>query len=308
MFRHYYRTKPVLLACRAYSIGRGNKVWVVTDGALESSLQALTLGRQLANGPGSRVELKKVVASKNLQLLPPILQKYMIDWNKSKSNETKLPWYLSSSSTLDIKDGAPDYIVASGQDAVPACLYLSNLNKQKGLSIYLGYPNIPFINFDQVILPRYEANAKMAALGPLARQKNGIITPAPLLDTNAPTLKNTSVPFENYSTVVVGGHSPSCRWYSEDAINLAENIKRMVKHLNDHVVIVYTDRTPQLVKDKMTKALAEETKAVFMWDSTDAALDTMDKLDMYENIIHASDRVILTADLDYASAHAASRK
>lgn len=66
------------------------------------------------------------------------------------------------------------------------------------LLVYVGYPGIPFINFDQVVLPKYEANAKMgkrikkngssvlkklitflskAALGPFARQKNGIITP-----------------------------------------------------------------------------------------------------------------------------------
>lgn len=29
------------------------------------------------------------------------------------------------------------------------------------LLVYVGYPGIPFINFDQVILPKYEANVKM---------------------------------------------------------------------------------------------------------------------------------------------------
>lgn len=29
------------------------------------------------------------------------------------------------------------------------------------MTVYVGYPNIPFINFDQVVLPKYEANAKM---------------------------------------------------------------------------------------------------------------------------------------------------
>ncbi|KAI8327579.1 mitochondrial fission protein ELM1-like protein [Choanephora cucurbitarum] len=297
MFQQFHRIKPVSLA-RAYSTA---KVWVVTDGGLESSLKALTLGRQLANG--HRLELKTIVASKTLQYLPPILQKYMVDWNKTSKN--CLPWYLSSPDPLDLTESRPDYIVASGQDAVPACLYLSRLNPHKGFSIYLGYPNIPFIHFDQVILPKYEANAKMAALGPLARQRNGIILPAPLLDTPS-ILTSTDVPFTHYSTVVVGGHSPHCRWYSEDAVHLAENIKRMIHHLDDRVVIVYTDRTPELVKDKMAHVLSKESESVFIWDSTKA--DTMDKLNLYEGILHASKRVILTADLDYASAHAASRK
>jgi mitochondrial fission protein ELM1 len=70
----------------------------------------------------------------------------------------------------------PDYIISSGAEAIPACLHYSKQNA-KCFSVYVGYPSIPFINFDQVILPKYEANAKMAALGPLAKQKNGIITP-----------------------------------------------------------------------------------------------------------------------------------
>lgn len=32
------------------------------------------------------------------------------------------------------------------------------------MAVYVGYPNIPFINFDQVVLPKYEANAKMGKL------------------------------------------------------------------------------------------------------------------------------------------------
>jgi hypothetical protein len=30
---------------------------------------------------------------------------------------------------------------------------------------------------------------------------------------------------QGFTTVIVGGHSPNCRWYSEDAVNLADNIK-----------------------------------------------------------------------------------
>lgn len=92
----------------------------------------------------------------------------------------ELPWYLS---TLDeSKDESnPDYIITSGQDAIPACLHLTKANTNKNCysskyktkaiykmiltafyyQVYLGYPGIPFINFDQVVLPKYEANAKM---------------------------------------------------------------------------------------------------------------------------------------------------
>lgn len=39
-------------------------VWVVTDGGIESSLQAVALGKQLS-GPNNKVKIKTVVASKS---------------------------------------------------------------------------------------------------------------------------------------------------------------------------------------------------------------------------------------------------
>ncbi|KAK4520661.1 uncharacterized protein ATC70_006539 [Mucor velutinosus] len=300
---------------RCYSTQTASpNVWVVTDGGIESSLQAVALGKQLS-GSG-KPKVKTVVASKKLQMFPAIIQKYLIEYSASKHKGTlsKLPWYLTAKDE-SFDEAKPDYVITSGQDAVPACLYLTNADQNKKcFSVYVGYPNIPFINFDQVVLPKYEANAKMAALGPLARQKNGIITPAPLLDTTPTTYKQLDqmIPAtfsQGFTTVVVGGHSPNCRWYSEDAVNLADNIKRMVKNLNDKVVVVYTDRTPPLVKDKMNKRFAEldNTQAsVITWDST-LEPSTMNKLTSYENIIHFSQRVVLTADLDYACAHAISK-
>lgn len=30
---------------------------------------------------------------------------------------------------------------------------------------------------------------------------------------------------QGYSTVIIGGHSTHCRWYSEDAVTVGDNIK-----------------------------------------------------------------------------------
>jgi mitochondrial fission protein ELM1 len=83
----------------------------------------------------------------------------------------------------------------------------------------------------------------------------------------------------------------------------------MVKNLNDKVVVVFTDRTPNMVKDKMNSRLSDmiADKSVVTWDST-AESSTLDKINTYENIIYNTDRVVLTADLDYACAHAASKR
>lgn len=53
---------------------------------------------------------------------------------------------------------------------------------------------------------------------------------APLLDivsTSALSL-DPMIPVsfkDGYSSVIIGGHSSICRWYSEDALHLADNIK-----------------------------------------------------------------------------------
>ncbi|KAI8088354.1 mitochondrial fission ELM1-domain-containing protein [Thamnidium elegans] len=301
---------------KQYSTRTTPNVWVVTDGGIENTLQAMSLGKQLAgsNQLSNTFKLKTVVASKKLHLFPAIIQKYLVNWSVSKQKGNtlnSLPWYLSTKDEFSDSSN-PDYIITSGQDSIPACFHLTQGNTNKKIfSVYVGYPDIPFINFDQVVLPKYEANAKMAALGPFARQKNGIITPAPLLDTfstsTSPLDQMIPASFKDgYSSVIIGGHSSICRWYSEDALNLADNIKRMVKNLNDKIVIVFTDRTPDLVKQKMTTSLQELDDSVFIWDSTKQA-STIDKINTYESIIENANRVVLTADLDYACTHALSK-
>ncbi|KAI8876748.1 hypothetical protein K501DRAFT_261657 [Backusella circina FSU 941] len=297
MYRRAFNSR--VGSIRLYST-RTSTVWVMTDGGLESTLQAMTLGKQLS----PNVTLKHVVASKKLQVFPVIIQKYLVNFKKNK-NDQKLPWYLTDKQESHQDNSVPDYIITSGQDAVPASIHYTDLFK-KAFSVYLGYPNIPFINFDQVVLPKYLANAKMAALGPLARQKNGIITPTPLLD---PTLPVKIPSNDGYTSVIIGGHLPECKWYSEDGINLADTIKRMVTHLNDRVNVVFTERTPGIVKEKFTKRIETlpDPSTVTIWDSTKAE-NIQEKIDKYEEIIQNSKRVVVTADLDYASAHAVANR
>lgn len=84
----------------------------------------------------------------------------------------------------------------------------------------------------------------------------------------------------------------------------------MVQNIGDKVVVVFTDRTPTMVKEKLTQKIAESIKdseeSVFIWDSVKQT-STADKINTYESIIQNSQRVILTADLDYACAHAVSK-
>ncbi|KAL0089879.1 mitochondrial fission ELM1-domain-containing protein [Phycomyces blakesleeanus] len=308
------------------------RVLVLTDGGIEASLKATALGRQLVKHNLARLETKTWVASKALEMFPPILQKYFINWafspQKDKGDEDQsLPWYLRPiDKDNKISKDIPDYVVCSGVSAVPACLYMAKLDPKKVFSVYLGHPAIPFISFDQVVLPKYEANAKMAALGPLARQKNCIITesslldPYPLCDENslAEIIPDTFLSQKDSSditAVVVGGYSFACRWYSEDAVTLGDNIKRMVNSLNTKLVIVFTERTTPMVKSAIMKSIdsfGDKSDSVAVWDvmslSSEGTDNTLRKVQQYESLISKAKRVVLTADLDYLTAHAASRR
>lgn len=84
----------------------------------------------------------------------------------------------------------------------------------------------------------------------------------------------------------------------------------MVQNLGSKVVIVFTDRTPNMVKDKLIQKISVSIKdyeeSIVIWDSTKQT-STINKINTYESIIQNSQRIVLTADLDYACAHAASK-
>ncbi|KAI9317434.1 hypothetical protein BX666DRAFT_1857362 [Dichotomocladium elegans] len=240
-------------------------VWVLTDGGLRSTLLGTALGKRLGN-----VELKTIVASKRLQMFPPIVQRYIVDWT-------------------------------SAPLAIPACL---TLMQQNSYSVYAGFPNIPFLYFDQVVLPKYEAQFKLAKLGPYARQKNMIATNMPLLDISTPHVSK-----RDHTAVVVGGYSPQCRWYSEDANILAENIRRMVEHFHTKLVVVFTESTTDQVR--MEHGRERERERIYyitVWDAMVDSKSAQERMDRYQDIIDHAVRVVVTADLDYATAHAASRR
>lgn len=110
----------------------------------------------------------------------------MISLQSRLNVESKLPWYLSSpeGDTLD-EPTFPDFVVCTSPDAIAACLTTTQTSKNTfsgkcisrctilmytliltlgDATVYAGFPNIPFINFGQVVLPKYEANTKMGEL------------------------------------------------------------------------------------------------------------------------------------------------
>ncbi|KAI8981662.1 hypothetical protein BDF20DRAFT_419037 [Mycotypha africana] len=96
-------------------------------------------------------------------------------------------------------------------------------------------------------------------------------------------------------------------------MNCGLSQQRIVQNFNEKVVIVFTEKTSNLTKEAIHKAMKEtipnHESSIYIWDSAvqESTQTTFDKIKLYESIIQKSNRVILTADLDYACAHAISK-
>ncbi|KAI8072903.1 mitochondrial fission ELM1-domain-containing protein [Gongronella butleri] len=291
------------------------RVWAITDGGLQATLSTLTLAKRLGE-----TTVKTIVSNPSIRSLPLIIQKSLVNWG-ARARTTALPWYLRGDDLQD--DAPPDYIVASGSSAVvPGCLHVTRALANAPFSVFLGYPNLPFIFFDQVVIHKHEANVKMAKLGPLAQQRNCLVTKLPLFSKPADVISNNARKFtdnllksaknKEITAVVVGGHHTDCRWYTEHALQLADSIKRMTTHLNHQVLVIFTDRA----SDKNTAAILDTLASVnkdhppsqapiITWDTRQSDLTARENAEAYEQLLQQVSRVIVTADLDYLTAHAA---
>ncbi|KAI9496175.1 mitochondrial fission ELM1-domain-containing protein [Zychaea mexicana] len=307
-----------LFATTAAKAVNDRPVWVLTDGGIQSTLSGMALGKRLGH-----VELKTVAVNKGLQVFPPIVQKYLVDWFlQRRQDNRKAPWYLTLKEG-EWGDSKPDFVICSAPDAVPACLSVSK-NNPTTYSVYVGYPNIPFLYFDQVVLPKYEMDAKLAKLGPFySKQKNSIATQVPLLDLEngherylQPILpasflaggNGATTSSHNMVAVIIGGYTPQCRWYSEDASSLADNMQRMVKKLHAKIVVVFTEKTTAEVKTTIKQMCSHQADSIAIWDAMADTETSLTRAQIYQSIIDKASRVVVTADLDYAVAHAAAKR
>jgi len=243
------------------------------------------------------------------QGLPVILQKLLVN---TFPGSGPLPKFLSNKG--DSMEGQyPNVLITSGRDAVAGALALKSKFRQSIFSVYLGFPDVPFINFDHVILPKHEAATKLAKLGPLSSQKNYTTTMAPSMSLGqqddesmnrrlsacvSPAFHQSKSPMTAF---VVGKHHHHCRWYPEDAALVADNIERIIKNLDHRVLLVYTDKTVPKVKETIDSSLNKRMVVSSQLAVCDLSKieNVKEKCDTYDAILQASDQAVLTADLDY---------
>ncbi|KAI9284698.1 hypothetical protein BC943DRAFT_58968 [Umbelopsis sp. AD052] len=234
----------VRLATRNLTTKHGARTaWLLTDGSLESHKQCTSMA-DLIHAPFKVLQIKP---NGVFQGLPVIIQKLLVETFPGSRQPGQLPSFLGNKG--ENLDGThPDILITCGRDAIAGALSIKAKDRKSLFSVYLGFPDIPFINFDHVILSKHEAASKLAKLGPLSSQKNyTTISDEASLTQRLATLASpeflmTESPITTY---VVGKHHHHCRWYPEDANLVADNIERIMNNLGHRVVLIYTDKTEQ---------------------------------------------------------------
>ncbi|KAH8549335.1 hypothetical protein BGW37DRAFT_114669 [Umbelopsis sp. PMI_123] len=265
--------------------------WLLTDGTLESQKQCTSMADLIH----AKFKILQIKPNGVFQGLPVILQKLLVETFPGSRKQGHLPSYLSNNGE-NVDGTQPDILITAGRDAIAGALSIKAKDRQGIFSVYLGFPDIPFINFDHVILSKHEAATKLAKLGPLSSQKNYTAIAAP--------------PLHLVQQDEVGKHHHHCRWYPEDASLVADNIQRIIDNLGHRVVLVYTDKTEQKVKDNIGNSLKKYLDESSQLASCDLSTieNTKEKCDTYDALVQASNQSILTADLDYLVLEAVVRR
>ncbi|KAI8575232.1 hypothetical protein K450DRAFT_262713 [Umbelopsis ramanniana AG] len=297
------------LATRNLSTKLGARTaWLVTDGSLESHKQCTSMADLIH----AQFQILQIKPNGVFQGLPVIIQKLLVETFPGSRQQGQLPSFLANKGE-NLGGTHPDILITCGRDAIAAALSIKAKDRQSLFSVYLGFPDIPFINFDHVILSKHEAASKLAKLGPLSSQKNYTTISAPLMNLGqqdetsitrrlanlaSPEFLNTESPITTY---VVGKHHHHCRWYPEDASLVADNIERIMNNLGHRVILVYTDKTEQKVKETIDKVLKKHLDESSLLAQCDLSTieDAKEKCQTYDALVQAGNQIILTADLDY---------
>ncbi|XVN42877.1 MAG: ELM1/GtrOC1 family putative glycosyltransferase [Candidatus Rickettsia vulgarisii] len=174
----------------------------------------------------------------------------------------KLPNYLLALSTLYIKneslkllktDRFPDIIISSGRRTAALASYLRKKSGNKTKIIQIMNPNLPFQQFELVILPEHDKVNKdesnvIRITGALNNIQDKIVIGGIELQKNYPDLKK-------FISVIIGGNSKNYKFTNDDALELASILDNITKTQGYSLFISFSRRTPnhakEIIKEKI---------------------------------------------------------
>lgn len=263
-----------------------SKIWVLTDSRVGNVNQAISIAEKLNLG---------------YQLKP-------IEYNFWGN----LPNFLLAFSPIHVKkqllqswemEGFPDLIISAGRRTASLASYLKNKSAGKVKIVQIMHPNLPFKQFDLIILPHHDKVSKeelctnekniLRITGALNNVQGKIQAGGIELRKNYPNLKQ-------FISVIIGGNSKNYQFTDENAHEFAAILSNITKNQDEEytLFISFSRRTPnsakQIIKNKVTSS-------AIIYDPTEEV-----KPNPYFGMLAQADCIISTADSISMCSEAAS--
>ncbi|WP_375327084.1 mitochondrial fission ELM1 family protein [Candidatus Tisiphia endosymbiont of Nemotelus uliginosus] len=255
-------------------------VWILADSRVGNLNQAIALAQQL----GLNYELKPVEYNFWVKLPNFLL--------------ALLPIHVTSNFP-GVKEVSklPDVIISSGRRTASLASYLRRKSGNKIKIIQIMHPNLPFKQFELVILPdhdkvsRYELNT-IRITGALNNVQAKLAIAGRELRQNYPQLGE-------FISVIIGGNSKNYNFTIENAIEFAEILSHIATNQHRRLFISFSRRTPLAAKQIITKNLLP---GAIIYDPT----ITSSVPNPYMGMLAEADYIIATADSISMCSEAAS--
>ncbi|HJD57468.1 MAG TPA: mitochondrial fission ELM1 family protein [Rickettsia endosymbiont of Sericostoma sp.] len=263
------------------------KIWVLADSRVGNVNQAIALAEKLGLG----------------YQLKPIEYNF---WGK-------LPNFLLALSPIHVKkqllqswemEGFPDLIISAGRRTASLASYLKHKSAGKVKIIQIMHPNLPFKQFDLIILPHHDKVSReelctndkniLRITGALNNVQAKIQAGGIELRKNYPDLKQ-------FISVIIGGNSKNYQFTDENAREFAAILSNLTKTQDEkHTLFIsFSRRTPnsakQIIKNKVPSS-------AIIYDPTEEEA----KPNPYFGMLAQADYIISTADSISMCSEAAS--
>ncbi|MFY9589885.1 mitochondrial fission ELM1 family protein [Rickettsia endosymbiont of Halotydeus destructor] len=257
-------------------------IWVLGDNIVGNTNQAIALAEELG-GKYTLIKLEYTFFGK----LPNFLLK-------------KKPIHIKNKLLKSLATKAfPDIIITAGRRTAAFAFYLKKKSNNKIKLIQLMQPDIPYNEFDTVVLPNHD---KLAYQSSNVIRITGALTGVlPKLPAAAKALHKNYPNLEKFIAIIIGGNNKYYKFSDEDALLLASLLIRVNNTRKLTFFISFSRRTPKSAKLIIKSSLPLST---IIYDPT-----KNDEFNPYLGMLSQAEYIVSTADsISMCSEAAASGK
>lgn len=242
-----------------------NEIWVLADNRPGTTSQAIGLAKEL----GLETKIIQLRYSSFVALPNFFLSHSLLRLAKSCRAE------------IENFDHSPSLVISAGRRSAPIALAIKKASNSQAKAIQIMNPNMPFKNFDLIILPKHDDISE-------AKHSNVVTTIGSLV---SPPKSSESFSFDSEKikiAVMIGGASKGGEFSIESAKKLAARISEIAKNMSAKLLVLNSRRTSQQLTESVESALECDFE-FFDWCKIKGK-------NPYQTILNNADFFVITGD------------